>query len=200
MLIPLNTVLTRTRYLEMRNEIDELHMQLKTEEQLYDAGTEIKRLLRVAHSGVEDFRIVIPLDLLKQKQQAQRLLDVLTILVSSISLIVGGIGIMNIMLAAVTERIREIGIRRAVGATKKDICYQFLSESVLISVTGGVIGVAVALILTLITCRVLDIPLVVSSTMVCISVLAATAVGLGFGLYPAIQAANKHPVEALRYE
>ncbi len=200
LIIPLNTMLTRTSYLEMRNEIDELHLQLKTEDRLYDVGTEVKRLLEIAHDGVDDFKIVIPLDLLKQKQQAQRLLDVLTILIASISLIVGGIGIMNIMLAAVTERIREIGIRRAVGATKKDIRHQFLSESILLSITGGCIGVLLAIGVTVIAGFLLSIPIVISMPMICISVLAATGIGLGFGLYPAVQAANKHPVEALRYE
>ena len=200
LLIPLSTLLNRTSYLEMRNEVDELHLQLYTEDRLYDAGTKAKRLLHAAHNGVEDFQIVIPLDLLKQKQQAQRLLDILTILISSIALIVGGIGIMNIMLAAVTERIREIGIRRAVGATRTDIRYQFLAESVLISIIGGLIGVVLAVAATIITCHLLDIPIVISPIMVAISVTAATLVGLVFGLYPAVQAANMDPVAALRSE
>jgi macrolide transport system ATP-binding/permease protein len=199
-LVPLKTVLTRTRELELRSPLDEIQLQLASEDALYRAGTMIRRMLLAQHGGEEDFRLVIPLELLKQKQQSQRLLDILTACVSSIALIVGGIGIMNIMLASVTERIREIGIRRAVGATQRDIKLQFLSEAVILSITGGIIGVVVALVTVAGTCRLLDLPVVVSIPMVVISVLAAMATGLGFGLYPAVQAAAKEPVEALRYE
>lgn len=200
LLIPLQTLLQRTYFLEMRNELDEIQLQLENEDALYFAGAEVKRQLLMGHDGVEDFQIVIPLNLLKQKQQAQKLLDVLTLLIASISLLVGGIGIMNIMLAAVTERIREIGIRRAVGATQRDICTQFLSESIIISLTGGLAGVVLALGATFVACFFLAIPFVVSALSLLISVVASTTVGLVFGLYPAVQAARKDPVEALRYE
>jgi macrolide transport system ATP-binding/permease protein len=199
-IIPLQTLLTRTRHLDLRSEVDEIHLQLETEDLLYEAGTSIRRLLSVVHGGAQDFQLVVPLDLLRQKQQAQKVLDVLTICISSIALIVGGIGIMNIMLASVTERIREIGIRRACGATKKDIMYQFLSESVLISVAGGIIGMLLAFGAVVVTCFALDLPVVVSFSMVCLAIGASTGTGLLFGLYPAKQAANKNPVEALHYE
>ena len=140
------------------------------------------------------------MDLLKQKQQSQRLLDILTICISSISIIVGGIGIMNIMLASVTERIREIGIRRAIGATRADIMRQFLSEAMTISVTGGVFGVILAAAVVVITCSFLKLPVVFSLTLLLVAVAASTATGLIFGIYPAYQAANKNPVEALRAE
>jgi len=199
-LMPLNTLLSRTTFLDMRSEVDEIQLQLATEDDLYKAGRDIKRILAVTHSGVEDFDLVIPMDLLKQKQQAQRLLDVLTICISSISIIVGGIGIMNIMLASVTERIREIGIRRAIGAARRDILYQFLSESVLIAVTGGILGLAMAAAAVVAACAGLDIPVVFSPPLLVTAVVASTVTGLVFGLYPACQAANKNPVEALRYE
>ena len=200
LLVPLRTILKRTRQLDMRSEIDEIHLQLESEELLYEAGAAIRRLLQIGHGGQDDFRLIVPLDLLKQKQQSQRLLDVLTACISCIALVVGGIGIMNIMLASVTERTREIGIRRAVGATRRDILLQFLSESVLIAITGGLVGFVLAVAVVAATCTAFDLPIVVSPVMVAVSVLASTATGLVFGLYPAAQAAAENPVEALRYE
>lgn len=200
LLIPLVTLLTRTTHLDLRSEIDEIQLQLASEDYLHSAGRAIKRVLGVTHQGVSDYDLVIPMDLLKQKHQAQRLLDILTICISSISIIVGGIGIMNIMLASVTERIREIGIRRAVGATRSDILYQFLSESMLISITGGFVGVALAIAAVFGVGTALEIPVVFSLPLLGIAVLASTVTGLVFGLYPAYQAANKNPVDALRYE
>ena len=199
-LMPLETMLSRTTYQETRSELDEIQLQLASEELLYDAGTAIKRTLNVLHGGVEDYRIIIPLDLLKQKQQSQKLLDILTIIISSISIIVGGIGIMNIMLATVNERIREIGVRRAVGATKKDIMYQFLTESMIISVTGGLFGVVFALLIIIVTCQALGLPIVLSVVLIAVSVIASVMTGLIFGIYPARNAAAKNPVEALKSE
>ncbi|MBR5025182.1 MAG: FtsX-like permease family protein, partial [Victivallales bacterium] len=199
-LIPMETLLTRTAYLDLRSELDEIQLQLNTEDDLADAGRSIKAILGMTHAGVSDYDLVIPMDLLKQKQQSQRLLDILTICISSISIIVGGIGIMNIMLASVTERIREIGIRRAIGATRADIMRQFLSEAMTISVTGGVFGVILAAAVVVITCSFLKLPVVFSLTLLLVAVAASTATGLIFGIYPAYQAANKNPVEALRAE
>lgn len=199
-LMPLETMLSRTTYLETRSEIDEIQLQLSNEDLLYEAGNAIKRTLNVLHGGVQDYRIVIPLDLLKQKQQAQKLLDILTIIISSISIIVGGIGIMNIMLATVNERIREIGVRRAVGATQRDIMYQFLTESMIISVTGGLFGVIFALLIIIVTCQALGLPIVLSIVLIGISVIASVMTGLIFGIYPARNAAAKNPVEALKSE
>ena len=200
LLMPLQTLLTRTAYHDLRSEIDELQLQLRTEDDLSTVGRAVKAILGITHAGVSDFDLVIPMDLLKQKQQSQRLLDILTICISSISIIVGGIGIMNIMLASVTERVREIGIRRAVGATRQDILRQFLSEAMIISVTGGIFGVILAAVVVIITCKFLHLPIVFSLTLLLTAVVASTATGLIFGIYPAYQAANKNPVDALRSE
>ena len=200
LMVPLSTVLMRTAAVGLRSELDAIQLQLDNEDNLDRAGLATKRLLQTAHKGVEDFSIEVPLDLLKQKQQSQRLLDVLTLCVSSISLIVGGIGIMNIMLASVTERLKEIGIRRAIGATRRDVKMQFLTESVTLSVAGGIIGILFSFAVVLIVGVFLDIPPVFSPVMISISVCAAIGTGLVFGLYPAIQASEKSPVEILRNE
>jgi macrolide transport system ATP-binding/permease protein len=199
-LIPLRTLLTRTRQIDLRSEIDELQVRLVSDEVLYRAGSTIRRIIQAAHCGVDDFRLVVPLELLKQKQQSQRLLDVLTLCIAGIALLVGGIGIMNIMLANVTERTREIGVRRAVGASERGILQQFLSEAVLISVTGGLAGMTLAVLVVLVVCPALQLPIVFSPWIVLLAVTAAIGTGLVFGLYPARQAARMDPVEALRYE
>lgn len=199
-LVPGNALILRSANTDMRSPLDAIQLQLRDEDSLDHAGLAVTRLLQSAHNGVKDFNIEVPLDLLKQKQQSQRLLDVLTLCVSSISLIVGGIGIMNIMLASVTERLKEIGIRRAVGATRSDVKMQFLTESVTLSVAGGVIGIVLSFIVVFIVGFSLDIPPVFSSMMILISVCAAICTGLVFGIYPAIQAAEKSPVEILRNE
>lgn len=199
-LMPLSTLRSRTTFSDLRSPLDEIQLQLKAEDYLYTAGIAIKRILGVTHHGIEDYELIIPMELLKQKQQSQRLLDVLTACISSISIVVGGIGIMNIMLASVTERIREIGIRRAVGATKRDILHQFLSESVIISITGGLIGLLFALVGVVVVGSIFQIPIVFSYGLLLIALGASIAVGLVFGIYPAYQAAKKNPVDALRYE
>ena len=199
-LIPFSTLSARTAHVDMRSELDSIQLQLFNEDDLDHVGLSAQRIITASHNGVNDFNIEVPLDLLKQKQQSQALLDVLTLCVSSISLIVGGIGIMNIMLASVTERLKEIGIRRAIGATQQDIKYQFLTESVALSVVGGLIGIVFSALVVFVAGFALDIPPVFSPWMISISVCAAIATGLIFGLYPAVQAAQKSVVEILRNE
>lgn len=199
-LMPLETLLTRTSRLELRSEIDEIQLQLKDEDMLAKAGRAVRAILDMSHGGQTDYDMVVPMDLLKQKQQSQRLLDILTFCISSISIVVGGIGIMNIMLASVTERVREIGIRRAIGATKMDIMRQFLTESMTISVTGGIFGVFLAAVVVVFTCYFIGLPVVFSLPLLLTALVASTCTGLVFGIYPAYQAANKNPVDSLRSE
>jgi putative ABC transport system permease protein len=159
-----------------------------------------RRLLTRRHNSVVDFEITIPELLLKQEQRTKTIFNVVLGSIASISLIVGGIGIMNIMLASVLERIREIGVRRAMGATRNEILFQFLSEAVLISVAGGVAGILLGISLSMGIERAAGIKTIVSYLSVVIAFGVSFAVGLGFGIVPAYRAAQQDPVICLRYE
>jgi len=199
-LIPLGTAINRYTYLPLRSELDEIQLQLTEEELLAQAGRKIRRILDARHRGVNDYELVIPLDLLKSKQESQKLLDILSLSISAISLVVGGIGIMNIMLASVTERMKEIGIRRAVGARKEDIRNQFLVEAVLISMAGGIAGVLLAMGGVTLAAVPLDFPVVFSPPIMLVAFAAAFLTGLGFGAYPAIRASSENLVDILSRE
>lgn len=199
-LVPLVTVLNRYTHQPLRSELDEIQLQLEEEDQLAQAGQQIRRVLEALHKGVDDFELVIPLDLLKSKQESQKLLDLLSLCISAISLVVGGIGIMNIMLASVTERLKEIGIRRAVGARAEDIRNQFLVESVLLSMAGGVAGVALALVGVALAAVPLAIPIVYEPGIMIVAFGASFGTGLGFGAYPAIRASRENLVDILSRE
>jgi macrolide transport system ATP-binding/permease protein len=199
-LVPLRSLSTRFTHVPLRSELDEIMVQLAEEDRLSEAGRAIRRILDVRHHGVEDYDLIIPLDLLRSKQESQRLLDILALSISAISLVVGGIGIMNIMLAAVTERLKEIGIRRAIGARRQDIRRQFLVEATIISMVGGLAGVLLAGIGVAIASRPLDFPIVFDPLIVTIAFGASFGTGLLFGAYPAIQASNQNLVEILSRE
>jgi macrolide transport system ATP-binding/permease protein len=199
-LIPLNTAINRYTFQPLRSELDEIQLQLTEEELLADVGQHIRRILDALHRGVDDYEMVIPLDLLKSKQESQKLLEVLSLSISAISLLVGGIGIMNIMLASVTERMKEIGIRRAVGARAEDIRNQFLVESVLISMAGGIAGVLLAMGGVALASGPLDFPIVFSPGIMLVAFFAAFCTGLGFGAYPAIRASSRNLVDILSRE
>ena len=157
-------------------------------------------MLQRRHNTVVDFEITVPELLLKQEQRTKTIFNIVLGAIASISLIVGGIGIMNIMLASILERIREIGVRRAVGATQQDILFQFLSEAVLISVAGGVAGIIVGAGLSIGIERSAGIRTIVSFLSVFVAFGVSFAVGLGFGIVPAWRAAKQDPVVCLRYE
>ena len=147
-----------------------------------------------------DYEITIPELLLKQQQRTKNIFNIVLGAIAGISLVVGGIGIMNIMLASVLERIKEIGLRLAVGAKKVDIIQQFLLESIMISISGGLIGVFLGVILALIISNIADIPTIISGFSIIISFGVAATVGLIFGITPARRAANQDPINSLRYE
>jgi len=198
--IPLDTVLGALQRQDLRSEIDEIHLQLINEDALVEAGLAIRRLVSHLHQGVEDFTLFVPLDILKAKQQSQKLLSVLSLGICAISLLVGGIGIMNIMLASVSERMKEIGIRRAIGATRHNIRDQFLCESTLISFAGSLVGIMFAMLGILIVCPMLELPIVFSIPIMTLAIVLAIATGAGFGYAPANRAAHQNVIEILRDE
>ena len=160
----------------------------------------VRRMLTRRHNQVVDFEIVVPELLLKQEQRTKTIFNIVLGAIASISLIVGGIGIMNIMLASVLERIREIGVRRATGARQKDILAQFLSEAVMISLAGGLAGILTGAILSFTIERAAGIHTIVSLLSVVVAFGVSVAVGLVFGIVPAWRAARQDPVVCLRYE
>jgi macrolide transport system ATP-binding/permease protein len=200
MFVPLQTLLQRTRQLVLRSEIDEVQFQLEHEDQLNPVSQLVRNYLLSMHQGQEDFSMVVPMQLLKAKQDSQKLLDVLSICICAISMVVGGIGIMNIMLASVRERRREIGIRRAIGATMADIKRQFLTESIMISCTGSLVGLGLAFVCVVILATMLLLPITFSPVVICMALGASFATGLGFGYYPAHLAAHQNLVEILRVD
>ncbi len=180
------------------NQLDKIVIQVKETEQLGATSGVVKRLLLRRHSGLYDFEVTIPELLLKQQQRTKKIFNIVLGAIAGISLIVGGIGIMNIMLASVMERIREIGTRQAIGASRKDIVAQFLAESTLISISGGIIGIILGVILSKIITAVFDIKTIVSFFSIFIAFGVSAMVGIMFGYMPAKRAADKDPVESLR--
>ncbi|MFW5656344.1 MAG: ABC transporter permease [Bacteroidota bacterium] len=182
------------------HQLDRIIAQVGASEELSPTAEIISRMLLRRHEDVQDFEITIPELLLKQEQRTNDIFNIVLGAIASISLLVGGIGIMNIMFASVMERIKEIGTRMAIGAKKKDIVVQFLSEAILISVTGGIIGVVLGIILTELIEYFADINTIISPFAVLISFLVSASVGVIFGYTPAKRASEKDPIESLRYE
>ncbi len=147
-----------------------------------------------------DYEVIIPEVLLQQEQQTQDLFNIVLAAIASISLVVGGIGIMNIMLASVMERIREIGVRRAVGATEQDISFQFVIEAMTLSFSGGIFGILLGMAISGLIESFTGISTIVSLGSVALAFLVSVTIGLVFGILPAKRASEKNPVEALRHE
>ena len=181
------------------HQLDKIVVQVETTEDLNPTTEILSRLLLRRHNGVLDFEITVPELLLKQQQRTKDIFNIVLGAIASISLIVGGIGIMNIMLASVMERIREIGTRQAIGASRKDIIIQFLSESTLISIVGGIIGIILGMILAKLINELADIKTIVSNFSVFIAFGVSATVGIVFGYIPAKRAADQDPVESLRH-
>jgi len=182
------------------HQIDKLTIQVNNSNELKATAEVVSKMLKRKHNGMLDFEISIPINLLKQQQKTKQIFNIVLSIIAGISLLIGGIGIMNIMLASILERTKEIGIMKAIGATKQDIILQFLSESILISLGGGIIGCILGIIASYILELATDIETIVSVGSILLSFLVATFIGLIFGVLPAKSAANKNPIEAIRHE
>jgi len=182
------------------HQLDKIIIQVNETEDLTSSTEIISRMLFRRHQEVKDFEITVPELLLKQEQRTKDIFNIVLGAIASISLLVGGIGIMNIMFASVMERIKEIGTRMAIGAKKRDIIVQFLSEAVLISVTGGLIGVIIGIILSKLIMKLADILTIISPFSVIIAFFVSASIGIIFGYAPAKRASEKDPIESLRYE
>ena len=186
-------------------ELSELYIEAVDTADVMGLSERIKMIIDMAHTKAGDVATVVPLELLEQAKRTQRMFNTLMVTIASISLVVGGIGIMNIMLASVTERTREIGVRRALGATRRHIAMQFLVETTVLSGMGGVIGVAAGLgcvgVVSLLHSVLASIeqPYVTTWSVV-VSFTVATSVGIIFGLYPAVMAARQDPIVSLRHD
>ena len=199
---PLNTVMRRfednNSYL--RDEIDGIYLKVGPTTDSVETANVISAILSTTHKDAGDFNVVVPAGLLEQKRRTQFTFKVVMICIAGISLLVGGIGIMNIMLATVLERTREIGIRRAIGARQADIVRQFLTEAVLISIVGGLIGILFGFTLSRVIAAAAGWSTVVTFVSIAVAFGVSVGIGLVFGIYPAVQAAKLDPIEAIRYE
>ena len=184
----------------MADEIDGIYLQFAPGSDLAAAGGVVRGILDAAHRNANDYTLIVPAELLAEQRRTQRIFEMVLVSIASISLLVGGIGIMNIMLAGILERTHEIGVRRAVGARKGDILRQFLVEAVLISFAGGLAGVALGFGISRLVALMAGWDTIVTTGSILLSFLVSVSVGLVFGIYPATKAARLDPVEALRYE
>jgi putative ABC transport system permease protein len=199
---PLNTVMRRfedpNSYL--KDEIDGIYIKVASGTDSIETANVVSAILAATHKDAGDFTVTVPAGLLEQRRRTQFIFSIVMICIAGISLLVGGIGIMNIMLATVLERTREIGIRRAIGARQADIIRQFLTEAVMISILGGLIGVAFGFTLSRVIAAAAGWSTVVTTASIAVAFGVSVGIGLLFGIYPAVQAAKLDPIEAIRYE
>ena len=200
--VPLNAAILRLEesYSDVRDEIDGIYLNLRENADMPAAAQAVRAILNSSHHDAGDFSIIVPAELLAEQQRTERLFNVVMVAIASISLLVGGIGIMNIMLASILERTREIGVRRAVGARQSDIVRQFVVEAMLISFGGGIIGIAFGFAMSRLIALLAGWSTVVTTSSIALAFLVSISVGLVFGIYPATKAARLDPVEAIRHE
>ena len=184
----------------LKDELDGVDVRLKAGSDSVEASKVVVAILNSTHHNTADFSVTIPAELLAEKERSQAIFTYVMVAIAAISLLVGGIGIMNIVLATVLERTREIGIRRATGARRADIVRQFLFESVLISISGGILGIGFGYFLAWLIAAAANWSTIVTPTSIVIAFGVSAAVGLVFGIYPARKASRIDPIEALRYE
>jgi putative ABC transport system permease protein len=183
-----------------KDEIDAVYVTLAPSANVVSAGAVMRGLLDTSHRGASDFTVIVPAELLAEQQRTKRLFEIVMVAIASISLLVGGIGIMNIMLASVLERTREIGVRRAIGARQRDVVRQFLIETTIISLTGGVAGILLGVGLSQLIGILAGWSTIVTTGSIVLAFGVSVFIGIVFGLYPAVRASRLDPVTALHYE
>jgi putative ABC transport system permease protein len=198
--LPINTALKKFDQVALEDELNEIILQAAPGTNLRDQAAAVSNLMSTMHRYVDDYSLVVPEKLLEQRQKTQRVFNIVMGAIASISLLVGGIGIMNIMLASVLERTTEIGLRRAIGARKRDIRLQFIVEALGISFMGGMIGIALGFAISRTVAFYSGWSTIITANSVLLSFGVSSLVGMVFGIYPAIQASNVDPIECLRYE
>jgi len=187
-------------YSSYRDEIDGLYLRLKPAADVTTAAATVRGILTASHRGADDYALVVPAELLAEQQRTKRIFDIVMVALASISLLVGGIGIMNIMLASVLERTPEIGLRRAIGARQTDIVRQFVMETTLIAVAGGTLGLALGVAMSRLIAGFAGWSTIVTGRSLLLAFSVSVLIGLIFGVYPATKAARLDPVQALHYE
>ncbi len=185
---------------ENYHQIDRMIVNVKDSKHIEATVELIEKILRRRHNEVDDYEIVVPELLLKQEQRTRKLFNIVLAVIAGISLLVGGIGIMNIMLASVLERTKEIGLRLSIGARRKDIVFQFIAEAIMISLSGGLLGIILGIVISILIEKLAGIQTIISGASVMLSFIVSVSVGLLFGIFPAKRASEQSPMESLRYE
>jgi putative ABC transport system permease protein len=199
-LVPLSAVLGQDPAVDPRGRVEEVWIRIAEGRRVVEVGRVVEHTMKGLHRGSDDVEVLVPRQLLSQRFRTQRTFGVVVGSVAALSLLVGGIGIMNIMLASVLERTHEIGIRRTVGATGRDITLQFLVESLIMTLSGGVAGILAGVLVSFAITAYAGWTTSVSLPAVLLAVAVSVGVGLTFGIYPARRAGRLNPIDALRYE